>query len=166
MELTVTSLLLQKIKRPEQSLKEHPVKQIQQIADSIKAFGFNDPVAVDESHEIIEGVGRVLAAQELGLKSIPVIVLKHLNPAQKQAYRIAHNKLCLNSDFNLEALRLEFETLSQLDESLLSLTGFETAEIEDVLTVPVLPELDRELTEALKEAANVICPHCGKTVYV
>lgn len=166
MGLEVTSLPFVKIRLPQQSLKEHPTKQIQQIADSIKAFGFNDPVAVDENHEIIEGVGRVLAAQELGLKAIPVIVLKHLNEAQKQAYRIAHNKICLNSDFNLEALRLEFEALSQLDESLLAVTGFETAEIDDLLTVPVLPELDVELTETLKEGATVICPHCGETIYV
>lgn len=166
MGLEITSLLIGKIRLPEPSLKEHPAKQIRQIADSIQAFGFNDPVAVDENNEIIEGVGRVLAAKELGFKTIPVISLKHLNDAQKQAYRIAHNKICLNSEFNLEALRLEFEALSQLDESLLAVTGFETAEIDDLLTVPVLPELDLELTETLKEGATVICPHCGETIYV
>jgi ParB family transcriptional regulator, chromosome partitioning protein len=157
MALDITSLLIGKIKLP---------KQIKQIADSIQAFGFNDPVAVDEHHEIIEGVGRVLAAQELELHTIPVIVLRHLTEAQKQAYRIAHNKICLNSDFNLEALRLEFEALSQLDESLLAVSGFETAEIDDLMTLPVLPELDVELTETLKGAPTVICPHCGGSVYV
>lgn len=166
MGLEITSLPIGKIKLPEQSLKEHPQKQIRQIADSIQAFGFNDPVAVDENNEIIEGVGRVLAARTLGLKVIPVISLKHLNEAQKQAYRIAHNKICLNSDFNLEALRQEFEALSQLDESLLAMSGFETAEIEELMMPPFLPELDTELTEAMKQAATVICPHCGGSVYV
>jgi ParB family chromosome partitioning protein len=166
MGLEITSLAIGKIKLPELSLKEHPAKQVKQIADSIQAFGFNDPVAVDENHEIIEGVGRVLAARELGLEDIPVILLKHLNEAQKKAYRLAHNKICQNSDFNLEALRLEFEALSQLDESLLAVSGFETAEIDDLMMLPVLPDLDVELTEALKAAPSVICPHCGETVYV
>lgn len=166
MALEITSLPTAKIKLPEQSLKEHPKKQIRQIADSIQAFGFNDPVAIDESHEIIEGVGRVLAAKELGLEDIPVILLKHLNEAQKKAYRLAHNKICQNSDFNLEALRLEFEVICQLDESMLSLSGFETAEIEDLMILPVLPDLAKELTEAMKQGNTVICPHCGETVYV
>jgi ParB-like chromosome segregation protein Spo0J len=166
MALEITSLLIEKIKLPEQSLKEHPKKQIQQIANSIQAFGFNDPVAIDENNQIIEGVGRVLAARLLGLKDIPVISLRHLNAAQKKAYRIAHNKTCQNSDFNLEALRLEFEALSQLDESMLSLSGFETAEINDLLLLPVLPDLDQELTEAMKQGKTMICPHCGGTVNV
>lgn len=166
MTLEITSFQIEKIKLPQQSLKEHPAKQIKQIADSIEAFGFNDPVAIDENHEIIEGVGRVLAARVLGLEDIPVILLKHLNEAQKKAYRLAHNKICQNSDFNLEALRLEFEALTQLDESMLTLTGFETAEIDDLMMMPVLPDLDRELTEAMKLGNTVICPHCGETVYV
>ncbi len=166
MGLEIISLALVKIRLPQQSLKEHPEKQIKQIADSIQTFGFNDPVAVDENNEIIEGVGRVLAARKLGLKALPVIVLKHFNEAQKQAYRIAHNKICLNSDFNLEALRLEFESLAQLDESLLAATGFEEAELNDLLTLPVLPELGAELTDILKEGATIICPHCGETIYV
>lgn len=166
MTLEITSLQIEKIKLPQQSLKEHPKKQIRQIADSIETFGFNDPVAIDENNEIIEGVGRVLAARELGLEDIPVILLKHLNEAQKKAYRIAHNKICLNSDFNLEALRLEFEALMQLDESMLSLSGFETAEIDDLMMLPVLPDLDKELTEAMKQGKTVTCPHCGGTVYV
>lgn len=85
---------------------------------------------------MIEGVGRVLAARQLGLEFIPVIRLEHLSPARKKAYRIAHNKICQNSDFNLEALRAEFEALSQLDESLLALTGFETPEIQDLMMQP------------------------------
>ncbi|MCE3236120.1 MAG: chromosome partitioning protein ParB [Vampirovibrio sp.] len=166
MALEITSLQIGEIKLPEKSLKEHPKKQIRQIADSIEAFGFNDPVAIDENHEIIEGVGRVLAAQELGLKDIPVISLKHLNAAQKKAYRIAHNKICQNSDFNLEALRLEFEAISQMNESLLAWSGFETAEIDDLMRLPVLPDLDKELTEAMKQGNTVTCPHCGGSVYV
>jgi ParB-like chromosome segregation protein Spo0J len=167
MELEISFLALDKIKLPDKSLKEHPERQIRQIAQSIREFGFNDPVAVDEKGEIVEGVGRVLAARELEMAEIPVISLKHLSEPQKRAYRIAHNKICLNSEFNLEILRLEFEALSQLNEqALLESTGFEAAELEDLLAVPDLPELGGELTGSMKDAPTVICPHCGEAVYV
>lgn len=141
MKLITIELLLSKIKLPKRVLKFHPERQIGQIADSIQAFGFNDPVAVDEKNEIIEGVGRVLAARKLGLESIPVIRLSHLSEAQKRAYRIAHNKITLNTGFDLDALRAEFGALSQLDEEVLLFTGFETAELEDLLKLPELPDL-------------------------
>lgn len=167
MKLEIVILPLEKITLPEKSLKEHPDRQIRQIADSIRAFGFNDPVAIDEMGEIVEGVGRVLAARELGLKEIPVITLKHLNQTQKRAYRIAHNKTCLNSEFNLEVLRIEFEALTQVGNSdLLEATAFETAELDDLLAVPDLSVLDEELTGSMNDAPTIICPHCGESVYV
>lgn len=167
MDLSITPLPLTEIHLPKRLLKEHPQSQIRQIADSIRAFGFNDPIAIDESGDIIEGVGRILAARLLGLAEIPVIRLGHLNKAQRRAYRIAHNKITLNSGFDLEALREEFDVLSQLDPSLLEVTGFESAELEDLLKLPEIPGLGKELTESLKnQNKTVICPHCGGTVHV
>lgn len=166
MKLTITQLPVNQIHLPKHALKEHPARQIQQLAESIRAYGFNDPVALDEAGEVIEGVGRVLAARKLELESIPVIRLKHLSEAQKRAYRIAHNKICLNTGFNLEALREEFMVLSSLDESLLSITGFESAELADLLQMPELPDLGPELTESLSQAKTVTCPHCGGVVHV
>lgn len=166
MVFNVVELPIHKIRLPKKALKEHPDRQVKQIADSIQAYGFNDPVAVDENNDVIEGVGRVLAAKQLGLKTIPVIQLEHLNEAQKKAYRIAHNKICLNTGFDLEALRVEFEVLTQLDESLLAFTGFEAAELDDLLKLPQLPELGPELTESLSNANTVTCPHCGGLVNV
>lgn len=166
MPLHITSTPTHDITLPAQFLKEHPERQISQIAASIEAFGFNDPVAMDETGEIIEGVGRVLAARRLGLSEIPVILLGHLNAAQKKAYRIAHNKICQNSGFNLDLLRIEFEALSQLDASLLETTGFEEAELSELLTLAPLPELSPELSETLQNAKKVTCPHCGGVVHV
>jgi ParB family transcriptional regulator, chromosome partitioning protein len=165
MKLTITQYPLEKIKPVQVSLKHHPERQIKQIAESIKAYGFNDPIAVDEHGEIIEGVGRYMAAQLLKLKSIPVIQLEHLSETQKRAYRITHNKICLNTDFNLDALRFELESLAQLDDSLLICIGFETAELEDLLKRPLLPELGEELIESLSGKKKITCPHCGGEIY-
>ncbi len=166
MKLEVVQIDLSKIVLPKRLVKEHPERQIRQIAESITAFGFNDPVAVDEKGEIIEGAGRVLAARKLGMETIPAIRLSHLSEVQKRAYRIAHNKITLNSGFDLDALREEFSALSKLDDAILLFTGFETAEIRDLLTLPELPELAPELTESLSENKTVTCPHCGGQVHV
>lgn len=163
--LTITQVQLADIQLPKQSLKSHPAHQINQIAASIEAFGFNDPVALDEQDAIIEGVGRVLAAKQLKLKKIPVIRLEHLSDAQKQAYRIAHNKICLNTGFDLDALRDAFEELCALDDSLASLTGFGEMELQDLLRLPDVPELTQELTESMSQAKSVTCPHCGETFH-
>jgi ParB-like chromosome segregation protein Spo0J len=151
---------------PAQSLKRHPERQIEQLADSIRRFGFNDPIALDEAGTILEGHGRLLAAQRLGLSEVPVIHLVHLSPAEKRAYRIAHNKICQNSDFDLDLLRQEFEAIKALDLELVNFTGFEEAELSDLLADPVLPELSPELNESILDNHTVTCPHCGGTVYV
>jgi ParB family chromosome partitioning protein len=167
MTLSVSQIPLSEIQLPKKLIKEHPEHQIRQIAQSIQTYGFNDPVAVDEQGTIIEGAGRILAARMLALETIPAIVLKHLSEAQKRAYRIAHNKITLNTGFDLEALRMEFDILSQLDESLLAITGFEPVELDDLLKTPEVPELGPELTESLKsQSKTVVCPHCGGTVHV
>ena len=64
--------------------KEHPQEQIDQIKGSIKEFGFNDPIAVDENNVIIEGHGRYIALQQLGVDRVEVIRLDHLSEIQKK----------------------------------------------------------------------------------
>lgn len=165
MNLVITQVPISAIQLPKHSLKAHPDHQIEQLTASIQAFGFNDPVALDENNEVIEGVGRVLAAKQLQLETIPVIRLAHLNAAQKQAYRIAHNKICLNTGFDLDALRDAFEELCALDNSLTSLTGFGEMELLDLQQLPDVPELTQELTESMSQAKSVTCPHCGETFH-
>ncbi len=165
MNLIITPCSIDQIKPPPDLLKEHPEHQLLQLMHSIEAFGFNDPIAVDEQDEIIEGTGRYLAAMRLQMTTLPVIRLQHLSEAQKRAYRIAHNKICLNTGFNLEALRIEFETLTLMDEILLPITGFETAELEELLKLPSLPKLGEELSEKLSRTKTLTCPHCGGLVY-
>jgi hypothetical protein len=112
--------------------RTHFDAQIAQIAASIAEFGFNNPILVDTKAGIIAGHGRLLAARNLGLKEVPVIVLDHLTEAQKRAYIIADNQLALNAGWNDELLRIELAALQQEDFDL-SLIGFEDEELARLL---------------------------------
>src|SRR3990167_536878 len=81
------------IKPYSKNQKKHPEKHIKQIANSIKEFGFNQPVVIDKNNEIIVGHGRWLAAKYLGLEEVPILKLENLTPQQIKAYRLADNKL-------------------------------------------------------------------------
>lgn len=95
--------------------KLHPHEQVDQIAESIRQFGFNDPIAVwqnaDGELEIVEGHGRLMAAKLLGLQTVPTIRLDHLTDEQRRAYTHVHNKLNMNSGFDLEILGNELESI-------------------------------------------------------
>ena len=141
--------------------KEHPPEQVAQIAASIQAFGFNDPIAIDEQNVIIEGHGRLLAAQKLGLTDLPVIILSHLSEAQQTAYLIAHNKLTLNSEWDLQLLEAEMKRLEELGFDELSLTGFQDKELELLFEAPELSDTEPLL---LDEPEVKTCPHCGEVI--
>jgi hypothetical protein len=87
--------------------RTHSKKQIRQIADSIKAFGFTNPVLIGDDNEIIAGHGRVDAARLLQMDSVPSVRLSHLNAAQRRAYVITDNKLALNAGWDHELLAIE-----------------------------------------------------------
>jgi len=93
----------------------HPRRQLAQIRASIEAFGFTNPILADEAGMIIAGHGRLLAARELGMAEVPVIVLAGLDDARKRALRIADNKIALNAGWDLEILRIELAELSSID---------------------------------------------------
>lgn len=98
--------------------KIHGEEDVGLIAASISRFGFNDPIGVDENGVIIEGHGRFAAARRLGLTEVPVIILSGLTERQITLYRIAHNKIALQSSFDLSALVSTMEELSAGDISL------------------------------------------------
>ena len=95
--------------------KEHPKEQIEQIKESIIKFHNNDPIAIDENNVIIDGHGRYEALKELGYEQVECIRLDHLNDDQKKAYRLVHNKLTMNSDFNFDLLEEELKTINDID---------------------------------------------------
>lgn len=110
--------------------KEHPQKQIDKIASSIKNYGFIQPLVIDSENEVIIGHGRLEASKKLGLKKVPVVVKDDLTEAQIRALRIADNRVA-ESSWNMEQLAEEFELL-ELDDIELEMTGFEMDEIEGV----------------------------------
>lgn len=95
--------------------KRHPEEQIEQIKKSIAEFGFNDPIAIWRGNEIIEGHGRLIAATELGVAEVPVIRLDDLTDEQRKAYALVHNKLTMNSDFDLDVLGEELANIIDID---------------------------------------------------
>jgi ClpP class serine protease len=111
--------------------RTHSAEQVSQIADSIKEFGWTNPVLVSESGTIIAGHGRVLAARKLGIDEIPCIRLKNLTETQIQAYVIADNKLALNAGWDEETLKAELMALENNGYEL-ELTGFSTEELEEL----------------------------------
>ena len=112
--------------------RTHSETQVAQIAGSIKEFGFNNPVLIDETGSIIAGHGRVLAAQKLGLQTVPTITLEHLSETQRKAYVIADNRLALNAGWDDQMLTLELNDLKD-DGFDLSLLGFDADEMNALL---------------------------------
>lgn len=111
-KLEVEYISIDDIKTYPNNAKLHPAEQIEQIKKSIQEFGFNDPIAIDEKGVIIEGHGRYIACTELGIKEVPIIRLNELTDEQKRAYMLVHNKLTMNSDFDLEILMDELDNIS------------------------------------------------------
>lgn len=109
--MKITKIKLSQLKPYEGNAKLHPEEQIKQIMRSIEEFGNNDPIAVDEDYVIIEGHGRYEALKRLGYEEAECIVLKGMTEDQKNAYRLVHNKLTMNSDFDLTALYAELEKI-------------------------------------------------------
>lgn len=117
-----------------QNARTHSERQVVQIGASIKEFGFNNPVLIDEANGIIAGHGRVLAAEDIGMDEVPCIRLSHLSERQRRAYVLADNKLALASGWDFEKLAEELSYLVESDFSL-DLTGFDEQEIDALLKV-------------------------------
>lgn len=152
-ELKITELPVSELVEYANNAKLHPHEQVDQIASSIQEFGNNDPIAVwhneDGEPEIVEGHGRVMALRKLGIQTAPVIYLDHLTDEQRRAYSLVHNKLTMNSDFDLGILAEEIAELDSfdmsefgfaLDEEVTSIEEEEETEAE----VPFSEELGRE----------------------
>tara|TARA_R110000803_G_scaffold42747_1_gene91515 strand:- start:1191 stop:1733 length:543 start_codon:yes stop_codon:yes gene_type:complete len=108
----------------ENNSRTHSKEQVEQIKRSMTEFGFTNPILIDEHNGIIAGHGRLQAAQELGIKLVPTILLEGLTKAQRKAYVIADNQLALNAEWDLDTLKLEIELLDSLDFDL-DLLGFD-----------------------------------------
>jgi DNA modification methylase len=126
--------------------RTHSEAQVGLIAGSIREYGFTNPVLVDGAGGIIAGHGRVLAARQLGLETVPVIELAHLSEAQKRAYVLADNRLAEQAGWDPELLAIELADLQDLGVDPLSL-GFEAAEIDALFRDDMADPREEEVPE-------------------
>jgi ParB-like chromosome segregation protein Spo0J len=111
--------------------RTHSAKQLRQIADSIRQFGFINPVLIDREGGVVAGHGRIEAAKLLGIERVPTIRLDQMSEAEKRAYVIADNRLAENAGWDRQLLALELQYLSKLELDFdVTVIGFETAEID------------------------------------
>ncbi len=132
---TIVCQAIAQLRANPHNARTHSRHQVRQIAESIKAFGFTNPVLVDAENQIVAGHGRVEAAKLLGIEGVPTIRLDRLTRDQIRAYVIADNKLALNAGWDTEILAIELENLLKLDcaDFDVRITGFEIPEIDLIL---------------------------------
>lgn len=154
---TIEYRSLESLRPYPRNARTHSKKQIRQIADSIREFGFTNPVLITDEGEIAAGHGRVAAAKMAGLETVPTLRLSHLSPAQVRAYILADNKLALNAGWDQEILAIELQALIDLDYDVTQ-TGFSLAEID--FTIDAAKESDPEASDA----EDMIPPVGGEAV--
>jgi DNA modification methylase len=132
--------------------RTHSARQVEQIAASILKFGFILPTVVNDKGVVLAGHGRLRAAQRLGLKEVPIIVVKHLTEELQRAFMLADNRLAELAGWDEELLRVELQELSLVIDFEFEVTGFDTVDL-DRLEAPkpaktakpeVVPELERD----------------------
>lgn len=156
----IETVPVSRLKINPRNVRTHPKSQIKEIAKSILTFGFLMPVLVDENHEIIAGHGRLAAAKELSLLSVPAIVVKGLSDTKKRALALADNRLPAKAGWDRERLAVELEELNALlvSEDLdISITGFEPVELE---------QLQADLEDDSRDPDDEINPGLMKGVQV
>jgi len=123
-QLQIEYVDIREVKPYANNAKIHTDEQISQIIESIKLFGMNDPIAVWKDGEIIEGHGRLIACEKLGMKKVPVIRLDVLTDEQRRAYMNIHNQLTMNTGFDIDLLAEELGKIENID---MSMFGFDIA---------------------------------------
>lgn len=142
-DLTIQTVKLTDIRVYKNNPKLHNKAQVAKIRESIRKFGFINPVLLDENMEIIAEHGRVAAATEAGMTDVPAIILSHLTDAQKRAYRIADNKLTELGKWSVELLKLELEKIESSCEDMdLSVTGFDSIELDTMFNADTTKAAD------------------------
>lgn len=147
-KLKVENLRIDSIIPYENNAKEHPTEQVEHIANSIKAFGWQQPIVIDKDNIVIIGHGRLLAAKSLNLKTVPVVRAEDLTEDQVKALRLIDNKTN-ESPWDYSILAEEYKSLTDIN---LTDFGFD-------------PEINESNEVDIKEAEGfvekVCCPRCG-----
>ena len=140
--------------------KIHNDKQVDMLAASIKEFGFNNPILIDDKNTIIAGHGRLMAAKKLNLDKVPTIKLSHLSDAQRKAYILADNRLAeVETSWDDDLVSLELKALQELNFDI-DLTGFDD---DDFITPDFNAGTEDEQGKLDElDPQYIDCPHCGK----
>lgn len=158
MELKIEYLPITELKPYENNARKHAEADIEAIKKSIEEFGFNDPIGI--WHEtIVEGHGRLLAAQELEMAEVPVIRLDHMTDEERRAYALAHNKTAELSEWDFEMLDTELDDIFDID---MSQFGFSlNLEENNSLQQKIKESTEVDLSEYDDENFECECPRCG-----
>lgn len=141
--------------------RTHSDEQVDQIAASIREWGWTTPVLIDERGGVIAGHGRIMAAKQMGMAEVPVIVASGWTEQQKRAYVIADNKLALNAGWNDAMLAMELSALNMSDFDM-GLLGFDATGLEAAMNLGSTFEPGTEDDQGrLDEKSPTICPACG-----
>jgi ParB-like chromosome segregation protein Spo0J len=111
---SIEQIKTNKLKPYDKNPRTHSATQIERLVESLKEFGFTNPILIDDKYNIIAGHGRLEAAKILGLETVPTIKLDHLSPEQRRAYVIADNQLALNAAWDDDLLQSELNALSEI----------------------------------------------------
>src|ERR1700736_788415 len=151
--MSVAYRQIEELKPDPANPRRHTRKQVRQIAESIKAFGFNVPILIDRYGNIIAGHGRWLACREFGITEVPTLCLDHLTPAQARAFMIADNRLTEIAIWDDRLLAQQFKDLSVLGlDFSIEVTGFEMGEIDlRIASLEELSETDADPADVLPE---------------
>jgi DNA modification methylase len=131
--LQIEQMPIHALRPQDRNVRTHSKRQIRQMADSIKRFGFTNPILTDDDSQIIAGHARLEAAKLLGMTTVPSVRLSHLSAAEKRAYIIADNEIALKAGWDREILAIELQGLIDIGFDV-ELTGFEPAEIDLILS--------------------------------
>lgn len=142
-ELNIVYRNIKELKPYKKNAKKHPKEQVERIANSIKEFGFTQPVIIDSNNCVVAGHGRILGAKKAGLKQVPTVMLESLTEEQIKAYRLVDNKL---NESEWDYILLD-EELGILSEDIdMGLFGFDLAE-----------EIEQEEVEKVEFEKRKIC---------
>lgn len=117
----------------ENNARTHSKEQVEEIAESIRRFGFTNPILVDDKNTIIAGHGRLQGAKAVGLEKVPTLCLSHLSPTEVRAYVLADNQLALNAGWDTGLLAKELNAIYNDDNSLIDLLGFDADYLSSIL---------------------------------
>nr|DAP60004.1 MAG TPA: ParB protein [Caudoviricetes sp.] len=148
-KLNIVYRQIKDLKPYKKNAKKHTKEQVEKIANSIKEFGFTQPVIIDKNMEVVAGHGRILGAKKVGIKNVPTVMLEELTEEQIKAYRLVDNKLN-ESEWDNDLLQQSLEEIAEMD---MEVFGFTIDSLADE-TIEVEPDIP--FTEILNEENNYI----------